>query len=292
MSDKLFRFTFEDSAIRGEIVVLSASWHAAMSRHEYAPAVMRYLGDALAATTLLSGTIKFKGSLILQLQGDGALRTLVAQATDSREIRGMAHATTHEVPDDRLAEALGNGRMVLSAEGLNGERYQGIVAVEGARLADAVETYFTESEQLASRVWLATDEKTVAGLLLQRLPGQAGDLEGADEDWRRICLLAETIRDTELLGLPPEKVLHRLFHEETLRLYEPESVSFRCACSRKRISQALLGLGRDEVDAIIAERGTVDADCEFCNAHYSFDAVDIAALFSDATSVPPPDSTQ
>lgn len=276
MSDQLHRFTFEHLGIRGEIVSLAASWQAVVERHDYPPIVRDYLGQALAATVLLSGTIKYRGSLILQLQGDGPLRTLVAQATDQRMIRGMAHADG-ELPADNLAAAMENGRLVLTAEAPGGERYQGIVSVDKVALAEVVEGYFEQSEQLPTRVWLAADDQVAAGLFLQRLPG----VQGEDEDWRRARILADTLESEELLRVSPLELLRRLFHEEDLRVYEPEPVAFRCGCSRERIADALRGMGRDEVEAIVHERGSVEADCEFCNAHYRFDAVDVAALFAD-----------
>lgn len=280
MSDQLHRFTFEHLGIRGEIVSLAASWQAVVERHDYPPVVRDYLGQALAATVLLSGTIKYRGSLILQLQGGGPLRTLVAQATDRRTIRGMARATG-EVEVGDLKSAFGTGHMALTAESPGGERYQGIVALEGDRLAQLVETYFSQSEQLPTRVWLAADGQVAAGLFLQRLPGVQGD----EEDWRRVCILADTLESEELLRISPLELLRRLFLEEDLRVYEPEPVAFRCGCSRERIADALRGMGRDEVEAIVRERGSVEADCEFCNAHYRFDAVDVAALFSEGSTV-------
>ena len=276
MPDQLHRFTFEHFGVRGEIVALGASWQAVVQRHDYAPPVRDYLGQALVAATLLSGTIKFNGSLILQIQGDGPLRTLVAQATNQRMIRGMALAKG-EVPDGDLGAACGSGRMVLTAESPRGERYQGIVAVDGDSLARVIEAYFNQSEQLSSRVWLAANGQVAAGLFLQRLPGEHVD----DEDWRRVCLLADTLERGELLAVEPETLLRRLFHEEDLRLYEPEPVAFRCGCSRERIESTLKAMGREEVEGIVQERGSVEADCEFCNAHYHFDAVDVAALFAE-----------
>lgn len=276
MSDQLYRFTFEHFGVRGEIVSLAASWQAVVERHDYPPIVRDYLGEALVAATLLSGTIKLRGSLILQLQGEGPLKTLVAQATERRMIRGMALAEDGVAAGD-LQAAFGSGRMVLTAEAPNGERYQGIVGLEGTGLADAVEAYFAQSEQLPTRVWLAADERTAAGLFLQRLPGEGV----SDEEWRRVCILAETLNHRELLRVPSLELLRRLFHEEDLRLFEPEPVAFRCSCSRERIADTLRALGQREVEAIIREEGAVEADCEFCNAHYRFDAVDAAALFAD-----------
>ena len=277
MSDLLYRFTFEHFGVRGEIVSLGASWRALVERHDYAPAVRDYLGQAMAAVTMLSGTIKFKGSLILQLQGNGPLRTLVAQATDRRMIRGMALASAADVPAGKLASAFGEGRLMLTAESPKGERYQGIVALQGDKLAQVLEAYFGQSEQLATRLWLAAGTQAAAGLFLQRLPGEQVD----DEDWRRVCLLADTLEADELLQQTPREILRRLYHEEDVRLYEPEPVAFRCSCSRERIETALRSMGRREVESIIEERGSVEADCEFCNAHYHFDAVDVAGLFAE-----------
>lgn len=285
--DSLYRFTFEALGVRGEVVTLSASWRAVVERHDYSGAVSAYLGQALVATTLLSGTIKFSGSLILQLQGDGPLRTLVAQATDRRMIRGMAHSEA-EVPAGDIAAAIGAGRLVLTASAPNGERYQGIVELEGSQISQVIEKYFNQSEQLPSRLWLAADKSVAAGLMLQRLPGEALN----DEDWRRVCILADTLQDDELLNTSPEVLLHRLFHEEDVRLFEPEPVAFRCGCSRDRIADALRGLGKAELDDILREKGVIEANCEFCNAHYRFDAVDVASLFSQAPIATPPDATQ
>ncbi|WP_078118036.1 Hsp33 family molecular chaperone HslO [Thiosocius teredinicola] len=285
--DSLYRFTFEAFGVRGEVVTLAASWRAVVERHDYGDAISAYLGQALAATTLLSGTIKFSGSLILQLQGDGPLRTLVAQATDRRMIRGMAHSEG-DVPAGDIAAAIGQGRLVLTASAPNGERYQGIVELEGTRLSRVIEKYFDQSEQLPSRLWLAADKDIAAGLLLQRLPG--GDFD--EEDWRRVCILADTLNDDELLSTSPELLLRRLFHEEDVRLFEPEPVAFRCSCSRERVADTLRSLGRAELDDILAEQGAIETHCEFCNAHYRFDSIDVASLFSPAPIAEPPDVTQ
>jgi len=275
-SDNLLRFTFERFGVRGEIVSLGASWRAVIDRHDYPLAVREYLGQALAATTLLSGTIKFRGALIFQVQGEGPLHTLVAHANDQRQIRGMALAG-EDVPAGDFAGAFGEGRLTLTAESPGGERYQGIVALEGDSLAQVVEGYFKRSEQLPTRVWLGASGRVAAGLFLQRLPDETVDLE----DWRRVCLLAGTLRPDELLRLPPRELLRRLFREEDIRLHEPEPIAFRCGCSRTRIEETLRAIGRGEVESIVRDRGEVEVDCEFCNAHYRFDAVDVSALFTD-----------
>lgn len=277
-NDYLYRFVFEQFGVRGEFVCLGPSWQAVRERHDYPAPVETGLGKALTSVLLLSGTIKFKGSLILQLQGDGLLQSLVAQATEQRTIRGMANfddalREKGEVDGDEL---LGSARLVLTAESPSGERYQGIVPVEGGDVASAVEGYFVQSEQLPTRLWLAADSEHAAGLFLQRLPQHEDD----DEHWNRVCMLADTVKDEELLKLDAKEVLHRLFHEEDLRLFEPEPVAFRCSCSRERVGNALVSMGEGEVAQILDEMGTIEVNCEFCNAHYAFDQVDAAALFA------------
>lgn len=289
-NDRLYRFLFEKFGVRGEFVRLGASWAAIQARHVYPEVVAGQLGCGLAAVTLLSGMIKFKGSLIMQLQGDGPLRTLVAQATDQRAVRGMAR-WSDDLPSKLgadMADLYGDGRLVLTAEAPGGERYQGIVALVGEHLGRALETYFVQSEQIETRIWLAAGDDAAAGLLLQRMP----DGDTSAEDWRRVCVLADTLNNADLLGLEVDELLHRLFHEEQLRLFEPEPVAFRCDCSRARIADVLRAMGRDDVEAVLSEQGEVAADCEFCNAHYRFDAVDVGALFSSTVVADKPARAQ
>jgi molecular chaperone Hsp33 len=276
MSDSLHRFLFERAGVRGELVYLDASWRAILETHPYPDTVRRQLGEALAAVLLLAGTIKFEGSLILQAQGQGPLRTLVAQATHRRTVRGLA-LWKGEVPDKReLAEVFGEGRLVLTIDRVRGERYQGIVPLEGNQLAEALEYYFSTSEQLETRLWLAATGERAAGLLLQRLPTEGG----AEEDWDRISLLGQTLTPDELVKLPPAELLYRLFNEESVRLFESEPVAFRCTCNRQRIEDTLRALGEDEVSSILDEEGAIEVDCEFCNRHYHLDRVDALKLFA------------
>ena len=276
-SDGLRRFVFEGAGVRGALVHLDASWQAVLDRHPYPPAVQCPLGQVLAAAVLLSSTIKFEGTLILQVEAEGPLRTLVAQATDRRTLRGLAR-WEGEVPDGGgLAEIFGAGRLVLTASAPGGDRYQGVVALEGATLADALESYFAQSEQLPTRLWLAVDGQRAAGLLLQRLPGPTED----EDAWTRTAMLADTLRDAELLPLGAETLLRRLFNEETVRLFEPEPVAFRCGCSRERVDGLLRALGRAEVDEALAAQGAIEVTCEFCNRLYRIDAVDAELLFRE-----------
>lgn len=284
--DQLHRFIFEHLGVRGELVQLGASWRAVRDNQDYPATVAAQLGQGLAAVMLLSGTIKFKGSLILQVQSEGPLSLLVAQATDQRTLRGLAH-WQGEVPLGDLAATFGAGRLVITAEAPNGERYQGIVPLEGSGLAEAIGNYFAQSEQLATCLWLACDGEHAAGLFLQRMPGQTVE----DEDgWERVAALAETVTAEELCGLPAKALLHRLFHEEDVRLFEPEPVAYRCGCSRERIEDALRAMGEAELNDLLHSEGRIQADCEFCGREYLFDKVDVAALFAGA-SAPEGDST-
>lgn len=283
--DTLRRFLFESMGVRGEIVHLDASWRAVQGIHPYPQAVASQLGCALAAVALLSTTIKLAGSLVLQVQGEGPLTTLVAQASHRRTIRGLAH-WRDPVPDGDLRSVYGAGKLVMTADAPGGERYQGIVALEGDGLAQALESYFLRSEQLPTRLWLTSDHRRAAGLLLQRLP----DAVSPDDDWERIIMLADTLTVEELLDLPQEDLLVRLFHEERVRIFEPEPVAFRCSCSRERMETVLRTLGREEAESILAEQGEIAADCEFCNRRYRFDAVDVATLFSQM-AVDPSEAT-
>jgi molecular chaperone Hsp33 len=276
--DQMYRFLFEGLGVRRELVRLGASWRAVRDNQDYPEQVAAQLGQGLAAIMLLSGTIKFKGSLILQVQSSGPLTVLVAQATDQRTLRGLAR-WHGEVPQGALSAVYGEGRLVITAEAPSGERYQGIVGLEGQGLGDALASYFRQSEQLPTRLWLACDGEQAAGLFLQRLPGETG----VDEDgWERVAALADTVSDDELLQLSAEELLHRLFHEEQVRLFEPEPVAYRCGCSRKRIEDALRAMGEAEVNTLLESEGEIRADCEFCGKDYRFDAVDVKALFSGA----------
>ena len=277
-SDILQRFIFARTDVRGGWVSLDASFQMLLRRHSYPAAVRVPLGEVLAGAALLSATIKFNGTLTLQLQGDGPVHLLLAQCSSQRTLRGLAR--WHDDPA-RWAErsGLGAGRLAITVDmGLGGERYQGVVAVEGGQLAAALEGYFRHSEQLPTRLWLAADGTRAVGLLLQRLPGGGGDADA----WERSVQLARTITHAELLAHPGTEVLRRLFHQEELRVFEPEPISFRCGCTRERVAQVLTSLGREELGTLLREQDQVGVDCEFCNHHYAFDAVDIEQLFAEA----------
>lgn len=272
--DQLRRFLFADRGVRGEWIRLEQSWQQANQHGVYPPVVLQQLGQALAAAALLAATVKFKGALILQAQGDGPLRTLVAQATHERTIRGLARHQ-EEVPSGDLQTIYGQGHLLLTIQSENAEPYQGVVALSGNNLADALESYFSRSEQLQTRLWLFADAVQAVGLLLQELP----DSQKSKNDWEHIQMLAATLTEQELRDLPCDKLLSRLFAEEEIRLFDTEGISFKCSCSDKKIENTLFNLGRDALEEILHSHGEISVDCEFCNRHYRFDKSDVERIF-------------
>ncbi|MFK7886587.1 MAG: Hsp33 family molecular chaperone HslO [Gammaproteobacteria bacterium] len=288
--DCLRRFLFERHQVRGELVHLNKSFEMALANHPYAAHTASMLGQSLGAVALLTSILKFEGRLTLQLQSDGPLRLLVAQCTHLMNLRGLAQADEDGGASDSLQDQMADGRVVITIEPERGQRYQGIVPLEGDTLSACLELYFERSEQLPTRLWLFANAHSVFGMLLQKLPQEAAkatppDVAAPDDDaWNRLTMLADTLSVEEIQTLSDEQILHRLFHEEDVRLFDREPVSFRCSCSRERIADALRGLGAQEVDAIIEEQNEIATTCEFCNKRYVFDSVDAAALFQDAAS--------
>jgi len=280
--DCVTRFLFELSQVRGEVASLSKSISEALATKEYPLTLAVLVGEALTAAALLADTIKIDGSLILQLQGDGMVDTLVAQATDKGELRGLVHWNDRFQADASYSELLGTGRLVMTIDGEDKQRYQGVVEISGESLAESIEAYFQQSEQLATRLWLACDGSQAGGLLLQQMP----ESKSISNDWQHLVTLASTISDQELVELETNEVIHRLFHQEELRIFDSKRISFRCSCSRKKIENVLIQLGKAELDGIIEQDGEVKVDCEFCNLSYQFDTVDISSLFLANTDTP------
>ena len=289
--DLLHRFVIDNTRVRGEIVHLNNSWQTVLERYEYPENVKSILGDAFAACALLSATIKYDGSLILQIRGDGPLHLLVVQATSDGTLRGLAR-WKNDVPAEGLNEIFGNGQMVMTIEPPKGEPYQGIIDLQGVTIKDAIENYFTQSEQLNTRLWLATNNNTCTGFLLQELPDtskQTSDLNEDKNNWEHSVHLANTLTKDELLSLSTKEILRRLFHQDDIRLFEPAPLSFKCGCSTERINKVIISLGIDEARSIISEQGNIQVDCEFCNAEYIYNLTDIEQLFADNIH---PSSTQ
>jgi molecular chaperone Hsp33 len=316
---ELHKFIFEGLPVRGMLVRLTGAWTELLQRREKAGAypepVRDLLGEMAAAGVLMQANIKFDGALVLQIQGDGPVRLAVTEVQPDLALRATA-TVTGEVAGAAGLEALvnvgGKGRCAITLDPggkkAGQQPYQGVVALHGDRreplqqLSDVLEHYMLQSEQLDTKLVLAADGDVAAGLLIQRLPGEgSGNLGttneegiGRSEDYRRIALLAGTLTREELLTLPADKLLHRLFWEETLRRFEPligaQGPRFECRCSRQRVARMLQSLGRLELDGLIEERGAADVGCEFCGAQYRFDAVDVGELFTPPRDQPPASS--
>ena len=286
--DLLHRFLFERLPVRGHLVRLDASWRAAIEHHAYPRGVSDALGEAMAASVLMAGALKFEGRLSLQFEGRGALRLMLAQCTHRHALRGVARHD--EVPSGASGIALfGGGQLAVTIEQQEGgERYQGVVPLEQQRIADCLERYFERSEQLPTRFMLTATPGRAAGLMLQRVAvgddGSAAEQAAADDAWNRIGLLAATVTPQELLETPSKELLARLFGEDDIRLFEGTPVFFQCCCSRERVAGILQSLGDQELQSLLKERGDVEVRCEFCNRAWTFDAVDVAGLFSAGAS--------
>ncbi len=280
MSDSIRRFLFEGAPIRGEIVQLDATWRAVLERHAYPPLLQTLLGEMMAASALLSATLKFDGAMLMQVQGTGALQLLVVECTSAGTLR--ATAKWDGLPEEAgFAELLRDARCAITLIQPDGSQsYQGVVEVVGDSVAEMLMHYMQHSEQIETSLTVSADGTRAGGLLLQRLP------EAADDDvdrWDRLRMLAGTVEASELLGLAPADVVRRLFHEEDVRLFEPQPLAFRCSCSRARVESMLTMLGAEEVESVLAERGHVEVTCDFCNRTYRFDPVDAAQLFTGGT---------
>jgi molecular chaperone Hsp33 len=290
--DSLHRFIFEDFPIRGQLVHLDAAWRALIEHREYPAAIRDTLGEAAAASLLLAATIKFNGVLSLQLQGDGPVHLMLVQCTDGLGVRGLARYREGVEYESTISALCGSGNLTVTLETeAAAQRYQGIVPITGTRVADALQLYFENSEQIPTRLWLHADAEGASGMLLQKLPAgsaavhaRAAEAQASavEDAWRRVQIIGDTLTPEELRTLADQEILHRLFNEDDVRLYEPAPVFFRCRCSRERVAGMLQGLGESEIKSVIAERGEVEVRCDFCNRAYVFDPVDAAQLFNAA----------
>ena len=318
---ELQKFIFEGLPVRGMLVRLTDSWQEILKRRQaaggYPVEVMHLLGEMTAAGALMQSTIKFNGALVLQIFGDGPVKLVVAEVQPDLSLRATATVTGTVAPGATLSQMVNVnnvGRCAITLDPKDkfpGQQpYQGVVPLFGDQheklenLAEVLEHYMLQSEQLDTKLILAADGNVAAGLLIQRLPvkGQ-GNLEGqidrdanedqigVNEDYNRIAMLASTLKRDELLSLDAETILRRLFWEETVLQFEPVTPTFACSCSRERVSNMLRSLGTGEIESIIAERGTVGVGCEFCGAQYEFDPVDAAQIFTSPGSQLPPAGT-
>ncbi|HEU4662938.1 MAG TPA: Hsp33 family molecular chaperone HslO [Dokdonella sp.] len=285
-NDLLHRFQLERAGVRGAFVRLERGWQDLRSNGDYPGTLGELLGQAVAASALFTSTIKFDGRLSVQLQGNGPLRLLFAECTHDGCVRGIArwNGTPPAAPIRLDPQA----RLAITIENLvTDTRYQGMVPVEGGDLAHAFENYFERSEQLPTRVVLAEADGRCGGLLLQQVAREGGMGAVDDDGWNRVGHLLATVTPRELLELPPDQLLLRLFHDEDVRLQPPQPLVFACTCSRERVEAMLRSLGRDEADATLAEQGSIEVHCEFCNRRYVFDDNDVADVFRAMESSPP-----
>ena len=317
---ELHKFIFDGLPVRGMLVRLTDSWQEILKRRQaaggYPVEVMQLLGEMTAAGALMQGNIKFNGALVLQIFGAGPVKLAVAEVQPDLSLRATASVTGVIDPGSTLSQLVNvnnEGRCAITLDPKDKfpgqQAYQGVVPLFGdnhekiENISEVLEHYMLQSEQLDTKLILAADGHVAAGLLIQRLPvkGQ-GNLEGTidgdanedeigkNEDYKRISMLASTLKREELLSLDADTILRRLFWEEPITRFEVLQPSFACSCSRERVANMLRSLGADEVDSIIAEQGRVSVTCEFCGAQQAFDPVDAARIFTQAERQPPPPS--
>ena len=278
--DTTQRFLFENVDVRGELVALDTSYREVLAKHDYPEPVRELLGEMLAAAVLLSTTIKFDGLLILQASSSGPISTLMVECASDQAVRGIARYS-EVITGTSLADLMPDGILAITVDPEEGQRYQGIVALDGNTLAESLNGYFQNSEQLPTRFRLQADGRTARGLLLQALPAdRQRDAEHRAATWEHLNILADTLSAEELLSLDNQTVLHRLFHEEDVRLFDPRAARFECSCSAERSGNALISLGHDDALALLAEQnGEIEIDCQFCNTRYLFDRARLEDLF-------------
>ncbi|SIO24239.1 Hsp33 family molecular chaperone HslO [Salinivibrio sp. ES.052] len=278
-NDQLHRYLFEDVSVRGELVKLDDTYQRILENQDFPAPVNALLGEMLAATSLLTATLKFNGSITVQLQGDGPVSLAVINGDHHQQLRGTARVKGEIKEGATLTDMMGQGQLIITIEPVDGERYQGIVGLESDHLQGCLEDYFTRSEQLKTRLWLRTGEHDgkphAAGMMLQVLPDGKGD-EG---DFEHLTQLTDTIKNDELFSLSAKDVLYRLYHQEQVTLYPAQDVVFKCSCSRERSASAIAAIERSEVDKMVAEMGTIHLHCDYCGTDYAFDNVDVAAIF-------------
>ena len=285
--DQSHRFLFEDHPIRGQYVTLDKSWQEIAQQAGLEGRGLTLLGEAVAAVALLADTLKIEGSVILQIRGTGPLGLLVVEANSQQKVRGIARQSSQIEEKMDLQEIFGSDHLVITIKTKGAEPYQGIAPLLGMNFSDALEHYFATSEQLATQFWFACDGQNASGMLIQKIPGESKD----EDAWNRIIHLASTVTDEELKTNPLANLLHNLFHEEAVRLFASRTIRFSCSCTRERTAAMLLTLGRAEADDIVEKEGAISVVCEFCNANYNFDAIDVAQVFSEGGAVWPSETT-
>ncbi|MFQ1023006.1 Hsp33 family molecular chaperone HslO [Avibacterium paragallinarum] len=278
-NDKLYRYLFKNRAVRGEWVRLNQSFKDTLNTHHYPKVVQNLLGEMMVATSLLTATLKFNGSITVQIQGDGPLSLALVNGSDDQKMRALARLQGEVRDEMSLSELIGKGVLVITITPNEGERYQGVISLDKPTITECLEDYFVRSEQLQTQLIIRTGEfngePVAAGMLLQVMPDGVGE-EG---DFEHLATLTATVKDEEIFGLTAEEMLYRLYHEETVEIYPAQQVSFFCGCSPERSGGALLLLPEVEIDEILAEHnGCIDMQCECCGTHYFFNKEAIEKL--------------
>lgn len=285
-ADTLHRYLFNDAHVRGELVQLQQSYQTILEQYPYPPVIQRLLGELMAATSLLTATLKFEGEVALQLQSEGAVKYAVINGTHNQQLRGIARWDEQlENLPEHFADLFHKGVLAITITPVEGERYQGMVALDKPSLAECLETYFEQSEQLTTKVLLKTDldndKPSAAGTLLQILPTTSERTEAADRPkFEHLSILTESLTLQEMVTLPAHEILHRLYHEEDVEVFPAQPVIFKCTCSKERSAAALANVDRQELLDIVAQDGDIKMNCQYCHAEYRFDAVDVEAIHS------------
>ena len=294
--DTLLRFIFKDTPIKGASVRLTTAWKAMRQYQKWPLCVTRLMGEMTAGSILLASSLKFEGSLIMQVQGDGPVRLAIVEVRNGLLIRATVKMNEGEEVSDAmgmkaLLNAHGHGRCAIMLDPKDrreGEPlYQGVVSLTGDSIAEALMGYMEQSEQIHTKLWLTADESAASGLMLQQMPDFGGNDEGIKKDTdgvNRIEMLASTVTDQELLELPSEELTHRLFWEEAPNYFEPAEPKFACTCSREKIESMIRNLGEVEALQIIKEQGKIEVSCDFCGRTESFSAEDVVKLFDDGSA--------
>lgn len=280
MSDQLQRFLFENYQIRGEITRADNSFNEIIKNHDYSHEVSNIIGELLIATTLLTAMLKFEGKITVQLQGDGPLSLVVINADQNLQLRGTARCEG-DTTGLSFKELVGEGNLMITVSPDNGERYQGIVALDKNSLSGCLEDYFKQSEQLTTHIILhakSGKKAQVAGLLLQVLPSAS---DSHDQDFNHVSALASTVKAEELYTLSNEELLHRLYHQEKVRLFKKQPITYKCSCSIERCLSSLASIAPKEILDMLKETGSIDMHCEYCASDYHFETDDLHILLTD-----------
>lgn len=289
--DQLHRYLFNQGNVRGELVRLNKSYQSILDSYHYPPVIQHLLGELMAAASLLTATLKFEGDIAIQIQSEGVLSYAVINGTHNQQLRGVARWNEElDVLPNTFEQLIEKGVLIITITPTNGERYQGMVALDQPTLAACIEGYFEQSEQLATKVILRTqiadNSSKACGMFLQVLPTSSEITQKIETDFEHLSQLTDTIKDNELFELPVQDILHRLYHQEDIEIYPATDVVFKCNCSRERSAIALTNVAKKELLDIVSEEGNIKMNCQYCHTEYSFDAIDVESIHAGTFNLP------